>query len=272
MLIDKPGALIKKRKRRWRSNNPYYCAAGIIYRRLIWDLTIESWRSRKKLRAIKNKYYKKKAVIVCNGPSLLKSDLKLLKNIYTFGLNKINLLFDTSEFRPSCIVAVNPFVIEQNADFYNHTKIPLFLDSKGMKDIRSNSNVIYLHSNDKWREFAQDCTISIYDGKTVTFVAMQLAFHLGFFDVALIGCDHYFYTKGVPNKTVVSGKKDPNHFDPKYFSGGEKWQLPDLLQSEVAYTMAKNNYEENGRRIVNATEGGKLDIFDRINLIDFIGR
>ncbi len=224
---------------------------------------------RKKLRAIKDKYYNQKAIIVCNGPSLLKSDLKLLKNIFIFGLNKINLLFDISEFTPSCIVAVNPFVIEQNADFYNQTKMPLFLDSKGMKYIRSRPNVTYLHSNDKLRDFAQDCTISIYGGTTVTFVAMQLAFHLGFFDVALIGCDHYFSTKGIPNQTVVSGKKDCNHFDPNYFSEGEKWQLPDLLQSEVAYTMAKIIFEENGRRIVNATEGGKLDIFDRVNLVRF---
>ena len=71
-----------------------------------------------------NKYSNEKAVIICNGPSLLKVDLALLKNVYTFGLNKINLLFGKSDFRPSAIVAVNKYVIEQNADFYDSTDIP----------------------------------------------------------------------------------------------------------------------------------------------------
>ncbi|WP_277882134.1 hypothetical protein [Oculatella sp. FACHB-28] len=44
--------------------------------------------------------------------------MSLLKGTYTFGLNKINLLFEYSEFRPSCIVSVNSFVVEQNAEFY----------------------------------------------------------------------------------------------------------------------------------------------------------
>jgi hypothetical protein len=91
--------------------NPYRYGAFEIWNRLKWDLNPESWSSRKRLKAYKDKYLGHKAVIVCNGPSLLKSDLSLLGGVFTFGLNKINLLFDKSNFRPSCIVAVNPFVI-----------------------------------------------------------------------------------------------------------------------------------------------------------------
>lgn len=249
--------------------NPYRYGAFEIWNRFKWDLNPESWRSRKRLKAYKDKYTGKKAVIVCNGPSLLKTDLSLLEGIFTFGLNKINLLFDKSNFRPSCIVAVNPFVIEQNADFYNQTDIPLYLSSWGVKLIKKCDNVTFLHGSTQ-SKFAQDCSISIYYGHTVTFVAMQLAFHMGFKDVALIGCDHNFATKGAANKTVISGEKDDNHFDKNYFAGGVKWQLPDLFQSEINYTIARDMYAATGRSIVNATEGGFLNILPSISVKDFV--
>ena len=245
--------------------NPYRYGLIVIWKRLLWDLRLESWRSRKKLKACKNQFMGEKAVIICNGPSLLKSNLSLLSNVFTFGLNKINLLFDKSNFRPSCIVSVNSFVIEQNTSFFNKTKIPLFLSSAGISHIRSRSNVTFLHASAQ-NKFAKDCSLSIMEGHTVTFVAMQLAFHMGFADVALIGCDHNFSTKGPANMTVTSGTRDENHFDPNYFAGGVKWQLPDLVGSEMAYYMARNIYEAHDRRIINCTEGGKLDVFERQSL------
>ncbi len=118
--------------------------------------------------------------------------------------------------------------------------------------------------------FARDCSWSIHEGHTVTYVAMQLAFHMGFHEVALVGCDHNFAVKGAANATVVSGDRDDSHFDPNYFAGGMKWQLPDLFESEVAYTRAKNMYAAFDRRIVNATEGGVLTIFERQSLGQFL--
>ncbi len=249
--------------------NPYRHAMVEVVKRLIWDIKPESWRSRRILRNFKNKYVGEKAVVVCNGPSLLKSDLSLLQDVFTFGLNKINLLFDKSDYRPSCIVAVNPFVIEQNKQFYNETEIQLFLDSIATTNIKSRRNVSFLHSGNQIK-FAQDCSISIHQGATVTFVALQLAFHMGFKKVALIGCDHNFATEGPAGKTVISGDKDPNHFDPNYFSGGVKWQLPNLFHSEVSYNMANQIFEQNGRTIVNATEGGLLEVYPRISLFEYI--
>jgi hypothetical protein len=249
--------------------NPYRYATFEIFNRLKWDLTLESWLSRKKLNGFKDKYKGEKAVIVCNGPSLLKTDFSLLGEVFTFGLNKINLLFDKSNFRPSFIVAVNSFVIEQNSDFYNKTDIPLFLDSNSYNLINSRSNIIFLHASTQ-PKFSRNCSISIYHGYTVTFVAMQLAFYMGFESVALIGCDHNFKTKGPANMTVVSGEKDESHFDSKYFADGVKWQLPDLEGSELAYRMARDIYSASGKTLVNCTEGGKLEIFPKLSLNQFL--
>jgi hypothetical protein len=250
--------------------NPYRNAAAEVLRRLKWDMQPESWASRSKLQALHNIHQGEKAVILCNGPSLLKSDLSLLKGVKTFGLNKINMLFDKTDFRPTYIASVNPFVNEQNAAFFNETDIPLFLRNDAMQHIKPRKNIAFMYPAMQ-AKFARDCSMGIYEGFTVTFVALQLAYHMGFQEVALIGCDHNFAQKGPANKTVVSGEKDASHFDPNYFAGGVKWQLPDLLQSEVSYSMARDVYEGSGRKIYNCTEGGLLEIYPRLPLHQFTG-
>ena len=250
--------------------NPYLLSIAMILKRFTWDVHPESWRSRNRIKARKNSHIGDKAIIICNGPSLLDVDLSKMNGIYTFGLNKINLLFKKTDFRPSSIVAVNSFVLDQNVDFYNSTDIHLFLSSYAKKNklLSKRIGVDYLHL--AGGNFAQDCSMSISEGHTVTYVAMQLAFHMGFSKVALVGADHNFASKGPANKVVTSGSEDPNHFDKAYFSGGVKWQLPDLIGSEVSYLKAKQAYESDGRGIYNCTSGGDLEIFERVSLDEFI--
>jgi hypothetical protein len=166
---------------------------------------------------------------------------------------------------------VNPFVIEQNVTFFNDTDLPLFLDSAALTKrwVRPRENVIYLHSSSE-QGFARDCSISIHQGRTVTYVALQLAFHMGFDSVALVGADHTFAAKGPANKTVEAGEQDESHFDPNYFAKGVKWQLPDLFESEVAYERARHVYAAHDRAVYNCTEGGALEIFERRTLGEFL--
>jgi hypothetical protein len=96
-------------------------------------------------------------------------------------------------------------------------------------------------------------------------VALQLAFYMGFEQVILIGVDHNFASKGDANKTVVSTGEDPNHFSPAYFGQGFRWQLPDLDTSEIGYTLARKAYREAGREVLDATVGGKLTIFTKVD-------
>ena len=167
--------------------NPYFEAAGELLRRIKWDLHPLSWSSRARMRSWKDRFTEQKAIIVCNGPSLLQSDLTLLDSVYTFGLNKINLLFDKSAFRPSCIVAVNRYVIEQNKDFYNQTDIQLFLDSYATKFVRSRRNVIYTHST-RQKTMARDWDLES-DVVTRHESARNLRVHRGV-DLALAPADH----------------------------------------------------------------------------------
>ena len=63
----------------------------------------------------------------------------------------------------------------------------------------------------------------------------------------------------------TSGGDDPNHFHPDYFGKGYRWHNPRLDRMELAYRKAKRVFEADGRRVVNATLGGKLEVFERVD-------
>jgi hypothetical protein len=250
--------------------NPYRTGWAIILKRLAWDLHPSAWVSRYRLRAIIDSHKGQSAIILCNGPSLNSVDLDSLHGIFTFGLNKINLLFDRTAFRPSVIVSINKLAIQQNAEFFNATDIPLFIDCAARRFIKARSSVTLLHSS-AIPKFARDCSVSICQGHTVTFVAMQLAFHMGFQRVALVGCDHTFAVKGPANTTVIARGPDRSHFDPRYFSPGQAWQLADLTASEYFYALAAEQYRLAGRTLVNCTSGGRLELLEKRSLTQFLG-
>jgi hypothetical protein len=220
----------------------------------------------RKLSNLKNSQAGKRCFIIGNGPSLRQTDLTLLQNEYTFGLNRIYLLFPELGFSTSYIVTINLLVIQQC--------LPEILAQPGLKFLpwilRKNypdpipPNVVLIHTEKFKPGFQPNACHPLWQGATVTFVAMQLAYHMGFEKVILVGVDHSFTTPGVPNATVVSQGDDPNHFSSNYFGKGFKWQLPDLVTSETAYQMARQAYEADGREIVDATIGGKLTVFPKI--------
>jgi len=106
----------------------------------------------------------------------------------------------------------------------------------------------------------------LWERTTVTYVALQLAYWMGFSKVILIGVDHNFVTKGEAHKAIASTGDDPNHFTGGYFGKGFKWNLPDLETSELAYRMADYAYHRADREIVDCTVGGKCPIFRKSTL------
>lgn len=207
----------------------------------------------------------RRAFILGNGPSLRHTDLSLLRNEFTFGLNRIYLLFAELGFSTSCLVSVNDLVLEQcAAEMQALNGIPRFLTWRARGWFPANPEIYYLDTDFTGPEnFSGDAQGRLFEGFTVTYVALQLAYYLGFREVVLVGVDHNFVTQGTPNQAVVSQGEDPNHFAPNYFGQGFRWQLPDLVGSERAYHLARRAYEADGRRILDATVGGKLTIFPK---------
>lgn len=230
------------------------------------DARFHPWRrdSIKKLTALKDTHKGERCIIIGNGPSLKNTDLSRLKGSFTVGMNRFYMAFPELGFSTSCLLTVNDLVIEQCAQDLRVLPIPTFVSWRGRKWIEPSPNLHYLHTSYDLPRFNGNAAGRLWEGATVTFVAMQLAYFFGFKQVVLIGVDHSFSTKGTPNTTITSTGDDPNHFHPGYFGKGFRWQLPDLETSEIAYTMAKEAYRRDGREILDATVGGKLTVFPKI--------
>ena len=231
------------------------------------------WReSCRRLDAYRNVYQGRRCFIIGNGPSLRQTDLTRLKGEFTFGLNRIYLMFPELEFTTSCLVVVNELVLAQSAAEMIALPLPKFFTWRARQhalsglSFRQDPSLMFLDTDFTGSEnFSGEATRRLFEGNTVTYVAMQLAFFMGFQEAILIGVDHNYVTQGKPNQAVISPGDDPNHFAPNYFGKGYKWQLPDLEGNERAYRLARQAYADAGRRLVDATVGGKLTIFPKVD-------
>lgn len=198
----------------------------------------------------------KTCLVIGNGPSLKDMPLDFLRKYPTFASNRIYLL---DGFAPTYYACVNPLVVEQSVDEIN----ALDCDEKYITSSLSKhiTGAFPLYSVGM-RIFSDNPLRMIYEGYTVTYVLLQLAYWKGFERVGLVGVDHSYRYQGEPNEERLLVGDDPNHFHPKYFTG-TRWNNPDLEESEFSYRMAKGVFDNAGRKVVNLTPGSKLDIFDR---------
>lgn len=229
-----------------------------------WQLHPERLRSRRLLAPFHNKHQGERCFIIGNGPSLRQMDLSPLQQEVTFGLNRIYLMFPELGFHTTYLASVNKLVLEQCSDELAALPMPKFFSKEGRPFFPRLDNQIYLNTQGGLPQFSFDPGHKLWESATVTYVALQLAYFMGFKQVILIGVDHNFTTKGPANKAVVSGGDDPNHFAPNYFGKGFRWQLPDLDTSEIGYTLARDVFAKNGREVIDATVGGKLHIFPKV--------
>lgn len=228
--------------------------------------TLHPWRRQSiaRLAALKDSQRGKRAFILGNGPSLRNTDVSRLKNELTFGMNRVYLAFPEWGFATSYFVCVNDLVIEQTAPEIQSLQMPKFLSWRSRRYVQLDAQTMFLHSTYDGPTFATDARRRLWEGATVTYVALQLAYYIGFETVILIGVDHSFSSKGAPNTTVVSQGEDRDHFNAGYFGTGFRWQLPDLETSERSYEMARQAFEADGRRVLDATIGGKLTVFPKV--------
>lgn len=232
--------------------------------------TFHPWRRSaiRRIGELKDIHRGRRCFIIGNGPSLKQTDLKRLKDEYTFGMNRIYLGFAEMGFQTTYFLTINSLVIEQCAEEIRSLKMPRFVSWRSRNLIGSAPDLNFLHTTYTGAGFAADARGRLWEGGTVTYVALQLAYHMGFEQVILIGVDHSYSAQGTPNTTVVSQGEDRDHFHSGYFGKGFRWQLPDLETSERSYRMARQAYEHAGRQVLDATVGGKLTIFEKVDYDD----
>lgn len=235
----------------------------------------------KRIKSLKDIHKGKRCFIIGNGPSLNLLDLTKLKDEFTFGVNAIYLNHENMGFYPTYYVVEDNLVAEDRAheiNEYHGSKLKFFGTYLSYL-LKQDPETVYLNVLRNYADkknfpvFSKDIVRKLCVGGTVTYLCLQLAYYMGFEEVYMIGFDHnYVIPKSaeISNKRetgfdIVSTEDDPNHFHPDYFGKGYRWHDPNVERMEVGFRKAREVYEADGRNIYNATAGGKLEAFKRID-------
>lgn len=234
-------------------------------------LTYKSLADRKPIQKLKNCLKDCPMLVVGNGPSLNKTPLDEFVDIPSIGTNKVDLIFSKFKWRPYLIICINNLVIKQNWENFVRSEIPVYLSWKGRWFAGStHRNKVNYFLSLPTRDFSDNLVKGVGSAGTVTYAALQFAYYMGCNPVIIVGVDHSYNFSGEPNEIAKRKGPDQNHFDPNYFREGSTWGLPNLELSEIGYQYAKEAFENDGRTIYDATIGGKLDIFPKINIDEAI--
>lgn len=227
-----------------------------------------------KLKSFKNIHLGERCFIIGTGPSLTAKDLDTLKkhNEVSFGSNRIYEVFNQTDWRPTYYANQDYQLINNTADLIKTIECKqkfLPIDVKSVFKTENDISYFVLKHKEfypKDAEFSFDITKYIGQGFTVTYGLIQIAKYMGFSKIYLLGIDHNYSIslneKGVP---VYNDTKD-------YFEGAKATNqginLPRVVESTVAYMTAEKIARKNNFKIFNATRGGKLESFERVNFDD----
>ncbi|MCH4191449.1 MAG: DUF115 domain-containing protein [Butyrivibrio sp.] len=224
-----------------------------------------------KLKILMENYFSiKRCFIVATGPSLKISDLDAINinHEISFGMNRSYLAFEKTEWRPDFYVVTDGEVMEQNAKELIKLDVryklfsdesPLFWsENRGL--IEEQNNIYKYHvirDETVWEEpeISDNIENGIYWGGSVVYDCLQMAFSLGFREIYLIGTDC---------NIEGSARNDSNHFIKGYYGTNIK-NHSDFTHLFAAYRRAHKYAEEHGIKIYNATRGGMLEEFPRVD-------
>lgn len=224
------------------------------------------------LKKYKNVHKGKRCFVIGTGPSLTPDDLEKLQGEITFGSNRIFEMFDRTDWRPTYYINQDYKLICKFAREIKDIRVArkfLPVDVRSLMGEEKNVSYFVLRHKDFYpgeSDFSVHINRFVGQGFTVTYGAIQIAYYMGFSKVFLLGIDHNYSVslneKGVP--VVRNDVKD-------YFEGSKAsnvdLNLPRVTESTIAYQTARK-FADSHRHftIYNATRGGKLEAFERVDL------
>ena len=113
--------------------------------------------------------------------------------------------------------------------------------------------------------FSDDVAHEIAASDTGMYTAAQMAVYMGFSEIYLIGVDHHFRISQNNKGEIVIDNSVKDYFSEKYNTDKETLYIPNTEKSTQTYIAMKQHCDRRGVKVYNATRGGKLEVFPRIN-------
>lgn len=213
------------------------------------------------LEQFKNIHEGKRCFIVATGPSLRMDDLDTLYNNeeICISVNGIFKAFNMTKWRPNYYVIADP----NKEDSWENEILEMDVQAKFVSDVapyfinKCYDNIYKWHLIRKMDDqgfpyFSDDFARGGYYGDTVIYEgAMQLAVYMGFREIYLLGTDCTVSADGTVPHFVADYAEDPGFMI-----------IDDRMR---AYQAAKQYADSHDIKIYNATRGGRLEIFPRID-------
>ena len=254
----------------------------LIKKRNIWelmtsklDMTRENMDRLKKLKGFGEKYHR--CFVIGTGPSLTIKDLNMLKNEFTFSTNAIVNCFDMCTWRPMCYCVDDPAAKKRYVDEYGIERLAgecryvICSMRSGMSQFADKyDNLFFYRSFDEYQEdgsplFSEDILKNVYCGGTTLYGILQIALWMGFKEVYLLGVDLGFAIEKHLDGTIE--RKAQKTASANFIKNRNKMQpIYEIDKILRGYYVIKRYAQEHGVKIENATRGGKLEIFNRVNL------
>lgn len=257
------GARARAGARRWRSRVENQAA------RRGWNLLLRRDEARR-IADFYGRHAGQRCFILGNGPSLQVADLPRLRGEVTFGHNKIFLAFDETDWRPTYYNVEDYKVIDQNRDRINALQgFPKLLyryhPGTWVRDAWTLEYDLHLAPEGRFPLFSDNPFHGLYCGFSVCYSSLQWAYFMGFREVYLLGMDFNFVVPNVNERGEIVSQGERNHFSDKYRTPGEIWVTPKLEQQAQAFAYGRDWLSARGVRVYNATRGGKLEVFPRVD-------
>ncbi len=235
-------------------------------------------RDRQRMMAYGGAYAGKRCFVLGNGPSVRVSDLERLHGEFVFAANRFHLAYDKISFRPSFTACSDMLMAEQNGqDILERCGTPLFLEARAARWLTSAMNERIIRFDVLPRPpgtngkpgvaFADDATVGLGNAGSIIYDLLQIAVWMGFTEIYLYGMDHTFRLPE-QGRGVVKDGGEQNHFLPNYRRSGEVWYAPATELIDIGFEKAREECEKRGIIIRNATRGGALEIFERVDFDD----
>ena len=228
------------------------------------------------LKTLKGIHAGERCFIIGNGPSLRAEDLDKLKGEYTFAANRIFKIFDQTDWRPTYYLCVDDKVMSDIGDsLLDYDLGHMFLEYRKEGSSIPTNKLTRIYNKRLTMDVArnlglntalyisEDVSNHFCDCATITMYAIQLAIYMGFKEIYLLGVDHNYSRTLDASGKVHYNAEIKDYFDNKRYYASTH---PAAMQTlEYAYTIAKEYGDTHGIKIYNATRGGKLEVFERVN-------
>lgn len=229
----------------------------------------------KPLQQFKDIHKGERCFIVATGPSLTIDDVNKLKGEICWTCNSGIRLFEKTDWRPQYYAIADGTVYrkikedldpsEFKAAFYNHKDIewggenvfPLPMWVSLVMDAGTRKVVPRVLRR---KRMSMDISKKIFMGGNVTNVIIQICFYMGFKEIYLLGCDCN-YKGAVLHSSLTGYKNDDKLFESADYIG---WSMIE------DHKCAKRMADKLGVKIYNATRGGMLEVYPRVNMDEIL--